>query len=124
VTLAAAIMDSKHPLLRHKTTVRGRYDAALAEAGKIPGCFDALFFNERGELTEGARSTVYLVRDGKWLTPALDCGLLDAVMRRELLATHQPHIEEAQLSRADLLSADEIWLSNALRGLFRVRLLS
>lgn len=120
VILAATTMDSTHPLLRHKTTVRGRYEEALA---RLPdGCFDALFFNERGELTEGARSTVYLVHGGRWRTPALDCGLLDAVMRRELLEKHRPRIEEAHLTRADLESADEIWLSNALRGLFRVRL--
>ena len=123
VTLARSRVDSGNLLLRHKTTVRQRYEEALAEAVRIPGCFDALFFNERGELTEGARSSVYLVHDGRWRTPALECGLLDAVMRRTLLESHEPRIDEARLSHADLISADEVWLSNAIHGLFRVQLL-
>jgi para-aminobenzoate synthetase/4-amino-4-deoxychorismate lyase len=123
VTLAGTRVDSGNLLLRHKTTVRGRYEEALAHASTIPGCFDALFVNERGELTEGARSSVYLVHDGRWRTPALECGVLDAVMRRELLETHEPRIEEARLSPADLVSADEVWLSNAVHGLFRVHLI-
>jgi para-aminobenzoate synthetase/4-amino-4-deoxychorismate lyase len=123
VTLAGSRVDSGNLLLRHKTTVRARYEEALARATTIPGCFDALFFNERGELTEGARSSVYLVRDGRWRTPALECGVLDAVMRRSLLDAHEPPIEEARLSHADLISADEVWLSNAVHGLFRVHLI-
>jgi para-aminobenzoate synthetase/4-amino-4-deoxychorismate lyase len=123
VTVAQSRVDSGNPLLRHKTTVRRRFTDALAEAARIPGCFDALFFNERGELTEGARSSVYLVHGGRWRTPALECGLLDGVMRRTLLESHEPPIEEARLTQADLLEADEVWLSNAVHGLFRVRLL-
>jgi para-aminobenzoate synthetase/4-amino-4-deoxychorismate lyase len=123
VTLAQSRVDSGSLLLRHKTTVRRRYEEALAVAARIPGCFDALFFNERGELTEGARSSVFLVHEGRWRTPALECGLLDAVMRRAVMETHEPQIHEARLSHADLISADESWLSNALHGLFRVQLL-
>ncbi|HKY01265.1 MAG TPA: aminodeoxychorismate synthase component I [Burkholderiales bacterium] len=115
-------IDGSNILLRHKTTVRGVYDATLERVTRKPACFDALFFNRRGDLTEGTRSTVYLVKDGKWRTPTLDCGVLDAVMRRELLESHRPRIDEARLTRTDLLAADEIWLSNALRGLFRVLL--
>lgn len=121
VVVAAQTTHSRNPLLRHKTTLRATYAKALKEAGDN-GHFDALFFNEKGELTEGARTTVYLVQGGKWRTPALECGVLDAVARREALENREPAISEARLTRADLLSADEIWLSNALRGLFRVRL--
>lgn len=122
VILATTQVDSRNPLLRHKTTVRAVYDQALERALNIPDCFDVLFFNERGELTEGARSSVYVKHGERWRTPRLDCGLLDAVMRRVVLETHQPQIEEAILGREDLLNADEIWLSNALRGFFRVKL--
>ena len=120
VVIAESPVDSCNPLLRHKTTVRSLYDDTLRELP--PDCFDALFFNERGELTEGARSSVYLKHGERWRTPQLDCGLLDAVMRRVLIDTHLPKIEEAVLRREDLLSADEVWLSNALRGFFPARL--
>jgi para-aminobenzoate synthetase / 4-amino-4-deoxychorismate lyase len=121
VVIAEATVDSRNLLLRHKTTLRSTYDRELADA-REQGHFDALFFNEKGELTEGARTTVYLVRGGHWRTPALDCGVLEGVMRQEVLETRRPAVIEARLSREDLLSADEIWLSNALRGLFRAQL--
>jgi para-aminobenzoate synthetase/4-amino-4-deoxychorismate lyase len=122
VVIADRATDSGNPFLHRKTTVRGLYDETLQRIAALPQCFDALFFNERGELTEGARSNVYLVREGFWLTPPLECGALDGVMRRHLLETHAPRIRERVLRMDDLLSADEIYLSNALRGLFRVRL--
>src|SRR5690606_27157895 len=122
VTYADWTVDSANPFLRHKTTVREQYDAALAAIGTQADCFDALFFNERGELTEGARTNVYLVRDGRWYTPPLSAGVLNGVMRRVLMETHRPRIEERTLRRKDVEAADEIWLSNAARGLFKVRL--
>ncbi|HLU76971.1 MAG TPA: aminodeoxychorismate synthase component I [Burkholderiales bacterium] len=124
VVYAEAAVHTANPFLHHKTTVRGQYDAALKAIEALPGCFDALFFNERGELTEGARSNVYLVRDGKWYTPPLSSGVLNGVMRRVLMETHTPRIEERVLRREDVEAAEEIHLSNALRGLFRVRLMS
>jgi para-aminobenzoate synthetase/4-amino-4-deoxychorismate lyase len=67
--------------LRHKTSIRSTYDAAWRA-----GAFDTLFFNERDELTEGGRSNVFVQVDGRWITPALSCGLLPGVMRAALLA--------------------------------------
>ena len=122
VAIADETVDSRNPFLRHKTTVRAQYNDALKRIEALPSCFDLLFFNERGELTEGARTNVYVVRDGRWYTPPLECGVLNGVMRRALMATHEPRIEERTLLREDLESADELYLSNAARGLFRVRL--
>ena len=124
VAIADDRVDSRNPFLHHKTTVRSQYNDALKRIETLPGCFDLLFFNERGELTEGARTNVYIVRDGRWYTPALACGVLNGVMRRALMATHEPRIEERTLLREDLESADELYLSNAARGLFRVRLIN
>ncbi len=123
VVIADQPVDSRNPFLRHKTTVRGQYNDALKRIEPLPGCFDLLFFNERGELTEGARTNVYIVREGRWYTPPLECGVLNGVMRRALMATHEPRIEERILRREDLETADELYLSNAARGLFRVRLI-
>ncbi|VVD81646.1 chorismate-binding protein [Pandoraea terrigena] len=101
--------------LRHKTTVRARYDAAwkLAEAN---GAFDTLCFNERGELTEGGRSNVFVKRDGVWMTPPLSCGVLPGVMRSVMLDDPGWAALEAVLTRDDVLSAQAIVVCNALRG--------
>jgi para-aminobenzoate synthetase / 4-amino-4-deoxychorismate lyase len=113
--LAPERVDSGDPLLRHKTTARGLFDTALHRLKGNPGCFDALFFNQREELTEGARSNVFLLKDGVWFTPPVESGLLDGIMRQEILRTRPVRVQK--LYRHDLLSADAVYLSNALRGL-------
>jgi para-aminobenzoate synthetase / 4-amino-4-deoxychorismate lyase len=101
--------------LRHKTSVRERFDAAWREA-ESGGAFDTLFFNERGELTEGGRCSVFVKLDGRWATPALACGLLPGVMRAVLLADPAWDAREGVITRAMLQRAQEIVVCNALRG--------
>jgi para-aminobenzoate synthetase/4-amino-4-deoxychorismate lyase len=101
--------------LRHKTTVRARYDAAWKGA-EAKGAFDVLCFNERGELTEGGRSNVFVKRDGIWMTPPLSCGVLPGVMRGVMLDDPKWSAVEAVLTRDDVLSAQAIVVCNALRG--------
>ncbi|WP_353192246.1 bifunctional anthranilate synthase component I family protein/class IV aminotransferase [Pandoraea pnomenusa] len=101
--------------LRHKTTVRERYDAGW-KAAEASGAFDVLFFNERDELTEGGRSNVFVKRDGIWTTPPLSCGVLPGVMRAVMLDDPAWAAVEAVLTRDDVLNAQAIVVCNALRG--------
>ncbi|VVE10809.1 anthranilate synthase [Pandoraea aquatica] len=101
--------------LRHKTTVRARYDAAW-KAAEAQGAFDVLFFNDRGELTEGGRSTVFVKRNGIWMTPPLSSGVLPGVMRSVLLDDPSWAAVEAVITRDDLRSAQAVVVCNALRG--------
>ncbi len=110
-------VSSADVLLRHKTTWRDFYDGEQARLAQAGGCDEALFRNERGELTEGSRSNIFLRRGDMLLTPPLDCGLLDGVLRRELLQTGR--CREAVLFPGDLESGGEILLGNSLRGLIR-----
>ena len=70
-------VDSKDPLLAHKTTKRKLFDEEWVRANKQHGADEVLFLNERGELTEGSRSTLFLKRGEKYPdSTALSCGLL------------------------------------------------
>lgn len=111
--LAAETIDADDPLRRHKTTERGLYDAALQRIAGDPALFDVVFLNQRGEVAEGARSNLFVERDGILLTPPLRSGALPGVLRGELLASGRAR--EAVLYPADL--RDGFWLGNALRGL-------
>ena len=104
----------------HKTTHRPLYTAAF-QAALDAGFDDALFFNLRGEVTEGAISNVFIQKNGRWFTPPVACGLLPGVYRRHLLAT-RPEIEERVLHLEDLQTADAVYLANAVRGLRRATL--
>jgi len=78
-----------------------------------------LFLNQRGEVTEGAISNIFVEKGGRWFTPPVECGLLAGVYRRHLLET-RPGVEERVLYLEDLRQADTIYLANAVRGLRRV----
>lgn len=113
--LAATQVESNDVFLRHKTSVRQRYDAAW-RAAEAHGAFDALFFNERGELTEGGRSNVFVRIDGNWYTPPLSCGVLPGVTRAVILAAPAWKARERVITRAMLERAEGIMVCNALRG--------
>jgi para-aminobenzoate synthetase/4-amino-4-deoxychorismate lyase len=104
--------------LRHKTSDRGFYEAALKVA-KGAGADEALLLRHDGLLTEGSFTNLYVERGGKLLTPPLALGLLPGVLRRSLI--EQGRAEEAELRIEDL--AGGFWIGNALRGLIPATLL-
>jgi len=126
VTLSPHRTNSVDPFLRHKTTNRRLYKDELARA-RAEGFDEVLFLNERGELTEGAISNLFVEKPGdqpgagKLLTPPLSSGILPGVMRRHLLDT-LPHTEEQVLTLADLEPPNALWLCNSVRGLRKAHL--
>lgn len=102
-------------LLKHKTSLRTTYDAAIQQA-KMHSAFDVVFFNLEGDMTEGARSSIFVKLQGCWWTPPLSSGALAGVMRQRVLQRY-PHIGEKQLPLEDALGAQQLMLCSALRGI-------
>ena len=119
--IAQEPMDEEPLFLRHKTTRRTRYDAAWRVAEAL-GAFDVLFCNAQGELTEGARSSLFIKLAGHWYTPPLASGLLPGVMRKVLLADPAWSAAERRLTLDDLRIAEEVMVCNALRGVLPARI--
>ncbi len=113
--LAKQPMQSQDVFLRHKTTLRRRYDLAWQAAEKN-GAFDALFINEKSQVTEGGRSNLFVCRDGQWLTPPLSEGVLPGIMRGLLLDDPTMNAREAVLTLDDLRNAERIMVCSSLRG--------
>jgi para-aminobenzoate synthetase / 4-amino-4-deoxychorismate lyase len=109
---------SSDPLLRHKTTQRDLYNSSLAQA-RAEGFDEVLFLNERGELTEGAISNLFVHLNGQLLTPPLSAGVLPGVLRRHILDT-DPTAREQTLRPDDIGRAEAIYLGNSVRGLGQV----
>ena len=112
VAIAQEPIPSMEIFAFHKTTNRAIYERARASA---PADVDeVLLVNERGELTEGTRTNLFVQFDGEWVTPPRDAGLLAGVFReRELRAGR---VVESTLYPRDLRRAHRIRLGNALRG--------
>jgi para-aminobenzoate synthetase/4-amino-4-deoxychorismate lyase len=115
VRIAAQRIDPQDPMYFHKTAHRPLYAEAL-QAATQAGYDDALFLNNRGEVTEAAIHNLFIEKDGNFLTPPIDCGVLPGIQRRHILETN-PHARESILTIEDLHQAEAVYLCNAVRGL-------
>lgn len=115
--MADEALESASIWLAHKTTNRAFYDAPRQRAHDAFGLDELVFTNERGEVTEGSFTNLFIERAGGLFTPPLASGVLPGTLRAELIATGRA--EERVLGLADLRAADAIWLGNSVRGLVR-----
>jgi branched-chain amino acid aminotransferase len=92
--------------------------AAVLERAHAEGYDDTLLLNEKGQLAECTSANVFLVREGKVLTPPLSSGCL-AGITREILFEIAPQagiaLREQDLTVDDLSSADEVFISSTTR---------
>jgi len=110
-------VNSRDPLLFHKTPARATYERAVAQRGDAD---DVLLVNERGEVTEASRANSAVLLNGEWLTPRLSCGLLPGTLRAELLANGD--LREAVITLEQLSAAEAVEALNSVRGRSRVSL--
>lgn len=126
VIISPAVLPAQNYLRRFKTTHRALFDQAWQTA-ETQGAFDSLFFNSDGILLEGGRSNVFVKHRGQWLTPSLDLDILNGIMRQAVLDEPQKYLQtnqviETHITQKTLQEAEEIRLSNALRGIFAAAL--
>ena len=84
------------------------------------GLGDVILLNQEGHVAEAGSSNIFLVRKNRLITPAADQGAVDGIMRRvilQLASDHDIPVAERVVSTADLESADEIFLTNAIHGI-------
>jgi para-aminobenzoate synthetase/4-amino-4-deoxychorismate lyase len=113
--------NSGDPFLYHKTTHRKLYDEEFKK-NSARGYFDVVFQNEKDEITEGAISNIFILVKGRWYTPPLSCGLLNGIARQVMI--RKLDAKERIIDLNDLKSADQIVLTNSVRGANTVRLKS
>ncbi|MEO5617479.1 MAG: aminotransferase class IV [Candidatus Eisenbacteria bacterium] len=119
---AATVVISRRPfhpgpIGAFKTTSRLAYDLAREEA-RAENADEALLTGAGGEVFEGAVSNVFVVQRGEVLTPPLAQGILPGIVRARVLdlcAASHISAREASITRADLDTADEIFLTNSVQ---------
>ncbi len=104
-----------------KTTSYAEHVMALAEANKVDAS-EALLPNTRGDVCEGTGSNVFLVVDGRLVTPSLLSGCLPGVTRGLVLEL-LPGAEEDDVPMAALAGADEVLLTSTTRDVQPLRML-
>lgn len=114
--------NENSPLTKLKTTNYLENILAKEEAVQN-GAFEGLWLNSKGYVAEGTMSNIFFVKEGKLYTPALDCGCLPGTRRAlvlELAASIGIESYEGHFSCAELLQADEVFITNALMGIMPV----
>ncbi len=106
-------------LLAHKTTERRLYEDEHRRHAEL-GAYDVLFANERGELAEASRHNLFIEKDGYLYTPPLSAGLLGGVERSRVMDEEAGRCLERSLTASDVLAADRVFLTNAVRGVVEV----
>lgn len=92
----------------------------LREAQKRK-CDEVLFFDNQGNLTEASTSNIFVLIDDKTiLTPKLSSMVLAGVTRGKLMEFLKKEgfvVLESDISKSELESSREIWLTNAIQGI-------
>lgn len=81
------------------------------------GFDEAILTNTKGDITEGATSNIFLVKDGALITPSLDSGVLPGVTRDVIIDIAKKirvPVKERAVPRHGLSAAEEVFLTNSL----------
>jgi para-aminobenzoate synthetase/4-amino-4-deoxychorismate lyase len=119
VKFATCPVDTRDPLVFHKTTARSRYDEELK---RCQPCDDVILWNARGEVTESTIANVVVFSDGKHWTPPRESGLLAGTLREELIA--KGVLFERTIEKEELVTVGSFSLINSVRGWTLARLSS
>jgi 4-amino-4-deoxychorismate lyase len=106
-----------------KTLNRLEQVMARAEWSADAGLDEGLMSNDRGEVVCGTMTNLFVVRENTLITPLLDEAGVRGVMRTHVLGlAGEMNIKahESHLFRADIESADGVFLTNALKGIWPV----
>ncbi|WP_066677592.1 aminotransferase class IV [Clostridium septicum] len=115
--ISKVIRNSTSPLVYIKSI---SYMDNLLEnkKAKKEGYNEVIFLNEKGYLTEGSTSNIFLVKDNKLYTPKIESGLLNGIIREYILKN--TNCEEVKLTLNDLINSDEVFITNSLLGIMKV----
>lgn len=107
-------VNSRNKFQYFKTTNREVYESEFKKFSS-KNFFDVIFLNEKGELTEGCITNVFIKKRGTWFTPPINSGIIHGIFRSYFLKT-QPDTIETPLTINDLYDAEEVKMVNSVRG--------
>jgi branched-chain amino acid aminotransferase len=90
----------------------------------MAGYDEAILLNEAGYVTDGSGENVFIVRDGEVLTPPVHAGCLDGITRASVIRIAEDlgyRLEERNLSRFDLYTADEAFFTGTAAEVTPIR---
>lgn len=120
--LAKGIAMPQDSLSNLKTSSRLRYIIARNQA-MLKNWDDALLLNHSGRISESTISNIFWIKNNTIFTPPLSEGCVAGIMRSRILCINIPNyiMQECVLTLEILAEAEEVFLTNAVRGIIPVR---
>jgi branched-chain amino acid aminotransferase len=81
---------------------------------------DCIVLNEHGRIAEALSSNIFLYKNNNIYSPSVDEGCMEGVMRKQILriATEMNiNVVEGMVNGSMLLQADELFLTNTIKGI-------
>jgi para-aminobenzoate synthetase/4-amino-4-deoxychorismate lyase len=113
VCISNITVSSLNKFLYFKTTNRDTYESEF-RVNRGNGYGETIFLNEHGNVTEGSRTNIFIVKDDKLITPPIEDGLLSGCYRDYLLEKNAGAVQKS-FKVDDLLSADNVSIVNSVR---------
>jgi len=91
-----------------------------AIAAKEKGLDDLFLSNDKGNILETSSSNIFVVSNGVLYTPGLEEGCLAGTMRMQVInlaLAHGIKVYECSILPQNLLAADEVFITNAIKGI-------
>jgi len=107
---------SGSPLVRFKTTSYLENIVTFRQA-RDRGFFDAIFNNERDEITEGSISNIFFIKENQILTPPVESGLLPGITRKKIIELSHASglsVNETRITLADLDQFESAFVTNSI----------
>jgi branched-chain amino acid aminotransferase len=96
---------------------------AVTEANRA-GYEEAILLTDDGFIADGSGENVFIVKDGKLATPPLSTSILPGITRDSVIQIAQDlgyTVEEKNLIRSDLISADEVFMCGTAAEITPIR---
>ena len=84
--------------------------------GLAAGCVETLMLNHQGEVAECTGDNIFIVQDGRLLTPPVEAGVLEGITRgavMELAAEDDVEVVETTMTLEDVYAAEEVFLTGS-----------
>ena len=109
-----------------RAKICGAYvNSALAtDDARRSGFDEALFLNENGQVAEGATCNLFMMRNGRLMTPSVHENVLEGITRASVMELAERElglqIEECPIDRSELYMADELFFTGTAVGVMPI----
>ena len=121
VVVSTIRRNARSPSARLKTLAYVDNVLARREA-EAAGADEALLLNTAGHMACATAANLFWITEGRLYTPSLSCGVLDGIMRAQVLAAAP--VEEVRANLDTVLKAEAAFLTNSLIGIRTIKVMA